>query len=472
MTIVQPPNQPEKTTFHWPSLLQFILSLLTAFVLIGAAIVVIISAVFRSSTHAAGASDSTGSFMVAASLAFAGVLVLPSAWYAWKHIAYPEEVAVLRPRGTRFGLILTIVVIILLVGTLLLGNWSAQNHRLTWLALPLLNIFATGLPALWTIYIGTHGLIPSQPRRQWGVFASGLVLGPLIISVLELFALAFIGLLAVLWMMLNPTLANQLYGAAIRLQNPGQDLNAVARIMLPLLLDPGVLFLGFAFISVLVPLLEEALKPIGVWFLSRQKITPAQGFAYGVLSGAGYGLFENLVSTSSGGTEWALVAAARISALVLHSFTAGLLGWALASAWSEKRYLRLGIAYAIAVIAHGLWNGLAIVSAAPSLRSVTNTGLPANLQQIGSIASDGVIVLAVLVFLLYIGFNTILRRNLAFAAQAISGDNQIPRLDQSEIPTPNVDVKQLAGEINPNPPSPGNHPMNPEAEQSNQHNDL
>ena len=154
----------------------------------------------------------------------------------------------------------------------------------------------------------------------------------------------------------------QLNGLVFRLQNAAPDPQAILNTLLPFLVNPGVLFIGLAFISVLVPLVEETLKPIGVWFLAGQKITPAQGFGYGVISGAGFGLFENLGNTSGGGEVWAVLAASRITTLLLHCFTAGLVGWALASAWSQRRYLRLGITFIIAVLVHGLWNGMAVLS--------------------------------------------------------------------------------------------------------------
>ncbi len=190
------------------------------------------------------------------------------------------------------------------------------------------------------------------------------MLGPVIILILELILLVFMGILAILWIMLDPSTSNQLNGLIFRLQNVAPNIDAILNILLPFLLNPGVLFILFAFISVFVPMIEEALKPIGLWFLAGQKITPAQGFGFGVLSGAGFGLFENLGNTSNGGETWALLASSRISTLLLHCFTAGLVGWALASAWSQRRYLRLGITYTIAVLVHGSWNGLAVLSAA------------------------------------------------------------------------------------------------------------
>lgn len=457
---MQSPAQPVKHTVHWPSIIQLILSLLAAFILLGAAVLVVVSATFKYFTNSTTVANLVQPLMVAASLAFAGALVLPSAWYAWRYITHPgqEPMPYHERRGT--VLILTIVVIILVSGALLLGNWVAKNDQLAWLLLPPLNIIANGLPALWMIYIGTRGLIPGAPRRLWGVFASGLVLGPLIILILELLLLVFIGILAVLWVMLNPDLANQLYNLVLRIQSVGPDPDVILRQIGPFLLNPGIIFLMFAYISVLVPLLEEALKPIGVWFLSAQKITPAQGFGYGVLCGAGFGLFENLGNTSGGATGWALLASTRISTIMLHSFTAGLVGWALASAWSERRYWRLLIAYLCAVMVHGLWNGLALVTAFASLQGFADITLPTYIQQIGTYSSFGIIFLGIIVLFLYLGSNAALRRSLFARSLAPSQEHRAPMAPVRLSQPPEVDAV-IPSDSDPNSPQSANQEDHP-----------
>ncbi len=116
------------------------------------------------------------------------------------------------------------------------------------------------------------------PRRKWGVFASGLVLGPLIILILEILGLRrdgyswpFCGSCSI------PTFQPAEWPGISLAESSAPNTDAILNILLPFLLNPGVLFLGFVFISVLVPLIEETLKPIGVWFLAGQKITPAMG---------------------------------------------------------------------------------------------------------------------------------------------------------------------------------------------------
>ena len=457
-------NQLLKPQFNWSSLIQLVLSALAAFLLLGAAAIIVLTAAIQFFTRGSESSDPTQSFMVAASLAFAGVLVLPSAWYAWKHIAFPGLEPVSRTEPRNFGLILTILVVVLVGGALLLGNWASRDNRIAWFLLPPLNIIATGLPALWLVYIGTHGLIPSFPRRKWGVFATGLVLGPVIILMLELILLIVIGILILLWVMLDPSLTSQLNGLVFRLQSVAPNTDAILKILTPFLLNPGVLVLVFVFISVLVPMLEEALKPLGVWFLYGQKITPAQGFGYGILSGAGFGLFENLGNTSTSSEAWALLALARISTLLLHCFTAGLVGWALASAWSQRRYLRLGITYAIAVLVHGLWNGMAVLSTVSSLQGLTNISIPAGLQQLGSLSSVGIVTLGALVLVFYIGTNAILRRGVLSMKPPSSGADQASIPSGDEPLSPSWDEsKQPPSEISSSLPlSPGDSQQMPE----------
>jgi hypothetical protein len=413
MSILSASPSPAKSRPNWAAIIQLVLSALAAVTLFAVGLIIVLTNLLGSLSGSSGVSGLTQPFMSAGSIIFVGILVLPSAWYSWKDIIHPELQAVIRTEWRYLPFFITILVVILEVAVLALGNLVAQNDRLSWFLLPSLNILATGLPALWLVYIGTRGLIPGLPKRKWGVFAVGLTLGPLLILILELILLVGLGIMVLLWFVVDPNLSNQLTNLAFRLEYAAPNIDQVLRILLPYLLNPGLLFLGFAFISVLIPLVEESLKPLGIWFLAGQKITPAQGFGYGILSGAGFGLFENLGNTSAGGADWALVATSRISTLLLHCFTAGLVGWALASAWSQRRFIRLGISFSIAVLIHGLWNGMAVLSSAGSLKDLTNVSLPVQLQQLGTYATIGLVVLGVLVLLAFIGFNRFLNRNLA-----------------------------------------------------------
>src|SRR4030067_2197270 len=100
---------------------------------------------------------------------------------------------------------------------------------------------------------------------------------------------------------------------------------------------------------------------LGGWCLGGSRLPPAEGFTAGILCGAGYALVESLILSVDGGEQWVSLVFARIGTAVVHPLTSGLTGWALAYAWRENRYLRLGAAYLGAVLLHGLWNGLTML---------------------------------------------------------------------------------------------------------------
>jgi hypothetical protein len=424
-------SQPSKAPIRWLSILQLAFSALAAVFALGAAFTVTVTAIIQVFAQGVAAANPTESFMIAASLAFAGVLAIPSAWCAWQHLSHPEFEPAPWQEPRNFVLILTIVVIIVTGLALLLGDWASTRPSVSWFLLPVLNLVANGLPAFWVIYVGTRRLIPGKPSRRWGVFITGFIFSPLLILVIELILLIGVGILALIWVMLTPSLANQLQGAILQLQTSGGNPDVLLPVVLPFLLNPVILVLVFAYISVLVPMIEETLKPLGVWLLIRQKLTPAQGFAYGVLGGAGFGLFENLGNTSGGGDTWALLAAARISTVLLHSLTAGLIGWGLVSAWRYKRYLRLAAAYLFAITMHGLWNGLAILTFLASLEGQTNVPIPTTLVQLGSLSTVVIFGLGAFNLVFFIGFSNTLRRTLKVSPPPAPSGLQLLEVDNA-----------------------------------------
>ncbi len=96
----------------------------------------------------------------------------------------------------------------------------------------------------------------------------------------------------------------------------------------------------------------------------------------------------------------------------MHIATSGLMGWGLAVAWKEGRYLKLGLAYFIAVLFHGLWNGLTIMTAIAAITTLAQIEQTA-LIKIGFTAPFGLLLLVVITLLFLIRSNKILRKNLS-----------------------------------------------------------
>lgn len=298
-------------------------------------------------------------FILSASFLLGGVLVTPSAWYAFRRLKRSDKIVSTAQKNIPTWL-LPMITIFLIPSALLAGDYIVRKSELAWLLLPGLSLLVTGVPILWLVSIGKRGLSGGSLQRQWGLLAGGLVFSPVIIILVELVALVGVILMVSILIAFNPDLAQNLSNIATQLENSLSTSTNWQEAITPYIQQPVFLAGIFAYTAVLIPLIEEALKPLGLWLLVKRRLSPAEGFVGGMICGAGFGLFENLSALSTGGEEWALTAGMRISTALLHMLTTGVMGWALANAWTNRRYLWLAISYACAVSLHGFWNALSI----------------------------------------------------------------------------------------------------------------
>lgn len=355
-----------------------------------------------------GTPVATTSLIWAAGIALFGALLMPSAWYALERIlrrSFPRLPTV--PEQRRF-FVLTILMLTVLPVSMWIGSMAAGDGNLSWLVLPPLTLIVIGLPIWWLVSLGSYRLPKSSAQRSWGVVASGLILGPALILTIEILLLALFGLGGLVFIARDPDLLREITLLMQRLQFAPPNEEMLVRILSPYLLRPGVVIAAFTFAAILVPLLEEALKPVGVWLLMGRKITPAEGFVAGAICGAGFALFESLGNISAGGEMWVAVGLTRIGTALLHIFNSALVGWALAEAWTNRRYLFFGAVYLLAVVIHSLWNGLALL-AVVGYDLPASLSIPENLKQFGVWAGIGLALLGVLVFISYLALSRRLR---------------------------------------------------------------
>jgi hypothetical protein len=394
---------------HWPSIFQ-----------LGFSLVGVMACWFFGLTFALGglvqvfglqesSAESASFFLLAAGAGLSGLLLLPSAGYALRRLfdrPYPliEKLEAFFRRLFRPAWLILLLPVVLLLGALV-----SRQAQLAWFALPVLHLLAVGLPLFWLVSLGRRGLPSGSNQRAWGVFGAGLILGPSLILVLEIAVLGIIFVLGMVYIASNPALAEELEMLAFRLSFARSAPEDIMHLLAPYLARPLVLFTVFTYTTVLVPLIEEVFKPVGVWLLAGRQLGPAEGFAAGLLSGTGYALFESLALSTMTGGNWTEVVISRIGTGLLHILTTGLTGWALALAWKEGRYLRLGLVYLGAVFLHGVWNSLALLTATASFSTVE---VPSAIirSNVTRAASAGLILLALVMFALLLVFNLALRR--------------------------------------------------------------
>ena len=186
--------------------------------------------------------------------------------------------------------------------------------------------------------------------------------------------------------------------------------------------DPMLMLEGGAFgrpeillVAAVAPLVEEALKPLGLLFVLDRLKTPYEGVLYGVACGMGFAMMENmlydlLVLIWYGADAWTVNAFARgVSSTVLHAVGPALVGFALAlsrnGGWEPRKLLPA--AYLGGVVLHGAWNGAATL---PFI-------FPDDAQWAnGSWAALGLLLIACLALV-----RELLRRGLAYDAPLSDG---------------------------------------------------
>jgi hypothetical protein len=351
------------------------------------------------------AANAVSGLIVAGAFVTCGLLIAPSLYYNFRRMmgrAEDTQPTRLRLPGWTF------LVAFGIWGSLLgAGSLLSQKIEATWLLMPFVAIPAAALPVFALAALALRGLPFGTPRRASSAFSLGLTVGPFIIAILE-FGLIFVALLcAVIWIAAQPDLQRELLSLGTRIKSASEE--EVLSLLLPWIAKPGVIVALLAGVAVAVPLIEEALKPIGMWLFARRVETPRDGFVLGTLSGAAYALFENLSAAANIQSDWPAVMLARVGTSALHVFTAGLIGWGLASALRERRYGRMLACYAAGVMIHGLWNGGAILFGVSALSALPGAGVGIPIH-IGIAFGGGLVALTVgIVFLLGVNNRLMIR---------------------------------------------------------------
>lgn len=244
---------------------------------------------------------------------------------------------------------------------LLVGGLAAYTEIawLSWLVMPAATIIVI-IPPIWLFLgYGSRGLNAGPRWRVFAVFGIGMTLGPAIMVVLEMIILigiiiAGIALLAIL----QPATLQNVMQLVDIIQTETNE-TVLLNLLAPYISNPLIIATGIGYIAIIVPFIEELLKPLAVWLFATKIKSPSQGFVMGLLSGAAFALVESLNASADGTMSWPVIVSVRAGTSILHMTASGLVGWGIISAFKEKRYGRFFAAYLSAVLIHGIWNASA-----------------------------------------------------------------------------------------------------------------
>lgn len=394
-----------RNSLHWQSVFQFCLSVVAIMILWGISLISALAGFIEMIQSPAVGFGAMQFSLLSAGAFFIGALVVPSAVFAMERllnrriIPFAFNWNTLRPTRLIFALPFIYIV----------GYLITKYTELAWLLLPPIHILAIGLPIAWLTYIGLRNLPKGTPQRFWGVFDAGMLLAPLLIFALEFAVIVIIALGGVMVLASNPDALAELTTLVDSFEYAAQSPDVFVELLEPYLFKPATLYIIFTFVAIIVPLLEELIKPIGVWLLFGHKLSPAAGYSAGLLSGAGFALVESL-GMSVNSQEWGVVVAARIGTGAIHILTAGLMGWGLASSWRDRRYSRLPLIYLLAVGIHGLWNGLTLLYMATEFSELQTIGFSDTVwNALGNITPVLLVLLAIGAFFSLLWINKTLR---------------------------------------------------------------
>lgn len=254
------------------------------------------------------------------------------------------------------------------LGLVLFGAWILsigiaifiyQKPILQWFALPFY-LLSIGLPVYALFRTAAGGLEMGSKLRAWGTLSAGMTLSPFL-SILAEGVVALILLVVIgVFMGLNPQRLAAIQALAEQLKNITSQQQALD-LLAPILSNPLTLVGGLFFLSLVTPLVEEIAKSLPIWLGWRQLTSPAQGFALGALSGAGFGLMEGLFISTSLGETWGMTLAVRAASSSMHIIASSLVGWGIGKAAQQKRVLPALGGYALGITIHGLWNACIVV---------------------------------------------------------------------------------------------------------------
>lgn len=396
------------STIHLPSVLQLLVSGLGLTFFLPAALGVLAMGLLSLLGGGLNGPEPLPLFSLAWVMGLSGILMVPSLAYALARLLnkpLPDWKLANPLRAANRAMLLWP----LAIG---IGMLSANHATLALLVLPVIQIVALGLPLWWLVEHGRAGLKTGTPQRNWGMVSFGLTVTATLTLVAELLVLAAAGLLVGAWLSTQPELLEELNRIGQRLVYSQMNPVVIERILTPILSNPGVLFGIIAFSAGIVPLIEELIKPIVLWGFIGKRLSPAEGFALGAICGATFALFESLgmLLSPQAAESWGLLILGRAGTGILHTVTSAMMGWGLASAWSERKYWSLGAAYLIAVSMHGVWNLFGMLSGFGMLIAPDAGAAGLNLAaRLGTIAPAALLVLAGILLAMFFGFNRRLR---------------------------------------------------------------
>ena len=267
-------------------------------------------------------------------------------------------------RMTLPNIILAVTIVLLTITYLVSTQWEAAR----WI-LPFLQVPAVLVPVYWLVQFATRKVYPRSPKRHWIAFGLDLTIQPLLAVSAEVLLFIVMMIPVIIYLAANPDIAEQAFFTLQEFGSMTMSAEEMERTIATWLQNPFAILFIQTFVAVLVPLIEELVKPILIFRWIKRPLTPLDGFWLGLIGGASFSIYEtfgniaNMVLVE----DWYILLITRLGTSLLHMGTTALMGWALMKTFNDKKWFRFIWAYASVVLMHGAWNFFAILQGLASL---------------------------------------------------------------------------------------------------------
>lgn len=349
-------DQPIKT--HLPSVAQLIISIIGLVTSLFSALALLLLMKLGSSIQPLGGQTDQSVYVIAWLGIILSLVSIPSIVLSIRRLAR-LPISAIQPRSKLIAASVAFLTIIPL-GYLIYASPTLLSNSLIKV---LLSFITVAIPLWWFIELGQNKLPKSSSQRFWGLINFQIFAGLPIVLLVEIILFVLALIIGGVWLANKNDFAPLLMTLQTQMMVDPKNMTAVLDQILPLLQNPGVLAALFFSLSIVTPMVEEFFKPLALWFFIKRGWSEAEGFSAGLVCGAAFALVESVSAVVSLPQEnWTALLIARIGTGLLHTLTAGLTGWALASAWRTGNYKRLAVTYLISMSLHGLWNFFALLS--------------------------------------------------------------------------------------------------------------
>ncbi len=337
------PAQQKKPGETYAKVLSWILVFLCGLSALGGLVVLLIGIATALGSVSALAGEG-GSLTVLAQLAGFGLALLLGGAFGM----YYSVTGIMRRPSPKFTLppawVMLALTLLALVGGVALWHVNAFGYTTPGTALGVLPLAALcGIAPAATILAFTSQRLgdPATRRHVWMSLFWGAAGATLLAAVLELVLGVIVAVL------MNVPFSTAL-NTNLTSGNPAQSLFILIEI------------------SIIAPVVEEGLKPLGALLIIRRLRTPGQAFLVGMAGGIGFDLVETIGYIGMGQADWVYVAIERIGAGLLHGVGAGMaaLGWyyLINGKGVPLRWLK-GIGCGVyAVVQHAVFNGSNLIA--------------------------------------------------------------------------------------------------------------